>query len=239
MKRYVVGHGIDKSPLKLVSGRIVLGIQGTARYIELLSVDSHHSIFISFLKYTIVEPPVSPGVEVPFLLPAHLTDLVGRRCPVIQILLQDCQFLGIRLPYEIAGGLRSGLEISKRHQFRLVELYDGLLSFHIAHPEYSPGITLVPDMQNRLQDKVAPPPVVGPGSGSIIAVVLDVESILLEHVLHLVILDPLPLRLIPGIIIGGCPLLAVPVCLRKELQIHFRSRLVLTQGKQPADFLDD
>ena len=212
---YVIGNGIDEFSLLLVSGCVVLRIKGAPRYVELLPSDCDHPVLVRLLEHPVIQSPVAPCIELPLLLPPHLTDLVCRRSPVIQVLLQGCQFVLRGLPDEVPGRLCPGLEVSERHELRLVELDDRLLVLDIFYAEDSPGILLIPDMQDWHEDEVAPSFVAAPGPGAEIAVVLDVEAVFLQHPVHLVIFGPLAVNGVPGIVISRCPLLAVPVLLRK------------------------
>ena len=103
-------------------------------------------------------------------------------------------------------------------------------------PEYAPGILLVPDMQDRHQDEVAPAAVTRRRGSSVVTIIFDVEPVLLDHFPGLFVLGDLPpIDGVLGLVVFSVPDLLVLPLLHEGGQIHLHGILVAHHGQQTAD----
>ena len=106
----------------------------------------------------------------PFL-PAELFDFVGRGSPVEQVFFEFGQFALSGFPDVVAFRFRTDAEVGKRYERTLIEFDDCFLSFVVPHPEQTPGVLVVFDMDDRFEDEVRPADIGISSSGTVITIV--------------------------------------------------------------------
>ena len=235
----VVRLQVRELAVDLISLGIRRRVGCAAGEIEPAVVHLEDAILVRLHEMVSVQASVAEGVEPPALLPSQLPDLVGRRGVVVQVGLQLGELGGRHLPDVVAGRFQDPLEVREGNQLALLELDDFLVAGVVDDAEDSAGVPLVPDVQDRLHDEVAPGAVGRRSSGTVVTPALDIEPIAGQHVLGLVVLvDLLPL---PGVLrleVFLSPDLPVLVLLREGVQEHLHGGRVAVR-QQLGDVRDD